>query len=126
MVMTGIIWWTATHDCGNSRDQESQTEDPKPIVLGITMRPANEERAEIGHSDRLTGWLFRSIRKVRFSDMVERWTDSAVAVLQAELGMDAEEGLLLPVQESERMEGKNHRIDIEVDPGRNGNNIKES
>ena len=122
--ITGIIWWIELHACKDFKDQESQMENPKPVGLGIMMQPRRERRREIEYRERLRAWLVRLTKKAHFANTMKRWTDSAAAVLRAELGIDAEEGLLLPVQEKERLGGEKDEIGINVDSGRNSSIIE--
>jgi hypothetical protein len=125
MVMTVIIWWTEMNACKDSRNHErqthttsSQTEDTESVGLGITIQPAKKEEKAMEHYERVRCWLSQVVRKVHFGSTVEMWTDSTVAILRAELDMDAEKGLLLPVQESQRSKGEKDRIEIISDPDR--------
>ena len=124
MGMTGIIWWTELHACKDFKDQESQMENPKPVGLGIMMQPRRERRREIEYRERLRAWLVQLIKKAHFANTMKRWTDSAAAVLRAEPGIDAEDGLLLPVQEKERFGREKDEISIKVDSGRNSSIIE--
>lgn len=117
MGMTGIIWWMELHACKDLKDQESRIENPKPVGLGIMMQPRRERR-EIEYRERLRAWLVQLIKKAHFASTMKRWTDSAAAILRVEPGIDAEEGLLLPVQEKERFGGEKDVVGIEVDSGR--------
>jgi hypothetical protein len=125
MVMTVIIWWTEMNACKDSRHQEcqthttsSQTENTESAGLGITIQPAKEEEKAMEHYERVRCWLSQVVRKVHFGSTVEMWTDSAVAMLRAELDTDAEQGLLLSVQASERSKREKGRIEIRVDSDR--------
>jgi hypothetical protein len=113
VIMSVVIWWTEINACKDSRNQECQTHttssqmrDTEPVGLGITKQPTKEGKIEIGYHEKMRCWLSQVVRKVHFGDTVERWTNSAVAILRAELDMDAEKGLLLSVQESERSKGE--------------------
>jgi hypothetical protein len=113
VIMSVVIWWTEINACKDSRNQEcrthttsSQMRDTEPVGLGITKQPTKEGKIEIGYHETMRCWLSQVVRKVHFGDTVERWTNSAVAILRAELDMDAEKGLLLSVQESERSKGE--------------------
>jgi hypothetical protein len=125
MIMTVIIWWTEIHACEDSRNADcqkgptlSQTRGSEPVGLGITIQPTKEGRKETSYQQRMRCWLVQSNRRARFADMVGRWTDSAVAMLRAELDTDAEQGLLLSVQASERSKREKGRIEIRVDSDR--------
>lgn len=109
-VMTGFIWWIELHACNKSGDQASQARDPDPIGLGIKMQPSQEGRRDIGYRGQLESLFSHLIKTAGSGNPVERWMTSAVLVLRAELGMDAEEGLLLPVQESEKIQEGKHSI----------------
>jgi len=99
-------------------------ENPKPVGLGIMMQPRRERRREIEYRERLRAWLVQLIKKAHFANTMKRWTDSAAAVLRAEPGIDAEDGLLLPVQEKERFGREKDEIGIKVDSGRNSSIIE--
>jgi hypothetical protein len=113
MVMTVIIWWNEINACNDSRNQDRQThttssptKDTEAVGLGMTMQQAKEEKKVIGYHERMRYWAFQFNRKAWIPSAVERWTNSAVAILRAELDMDAEKGLLLSVQEGGRSKGE--------------------
>lgn len=87
----------------------------EPVGLGITLHPDDEERKEIGGRGRLKGRFSAIIEKAESARMIARWTNFAVSRAQTDLDMNAEEGLLLPVRESERLWSENNRIDNELD-----------
>jgi hypothetical protein len=125
MAMTIIIWWTEVHTGKESKGQERQThtkssqmKSPELIGLGITMQPAKERKRYIRSFERMIAWVFGSIKKAWATDAMERWTNSAVAMLRAELDTDVEKGLLLSVQGSERIGREKKQIEFEVEPGR--------
>lgn len=118
VVMTGIIWWVEVHACQGYEDQGIETKNWKPVGLGITMQPAKERKTGFGYRERFKGRLAQFDGISWFGEISQRWTSSAVAVLRAELGIDGEEGLLLPVQEKERIGPGKDQVGFEADSGR--------
>lgn len=86
----------------------------EPIGLGITLHPAVEERREIGGYTRLRDWLSNIVDKGKSVKKIERWTDFMVSRARTDLDINAEDGLLLPVRESERIGREKNRIDVEL------------
>jgi hypothetical protein len=112
VTMAIIVWWTETRACENCRNSEDnkfttlrQSRASGPVGLGITMQSAKEGKRENRLYERLRGLLSRLSKKAWLVDTMERWLNVVVAKLRDELDTDAEEGLLLPVQEIERVGG---------------------
>lgn len=125
IAMTIIIWWTEIHTGKESKGRghqthtrSSQIKSPELVGLGITMRPAKEGKRYIRGYERIRAWIFQSIKKAWAIDAMERWTNSAIAILRAELNTDVEKGLLLSVQESERIGREKKQIEFKVEAGR--------
>jgi hypothetical protein len=125
VAMTIIIWWTEIHTGKESKGRERQThtksnqiESPELIGLGITMQPAKEGKSYIGGYERIRAWSFQSIKKAWATNAIERWINSAIAMLRAELDTDVEKGLLLSVQQSEMIGREKKQIEFEVEAGR--------
>lgn len=119
MAMT--IWWMEPRACSDAGGSISliQTKSSQTRVLervgglGMTTR-SGREGTQIGYRERLRAWLVNSIRNTCAAHMMQGWSDSVVTALTAELSMDAEKGLLLPVREDERFGDKRHRIDFDI------------
>lgn len=125
MALTIIIWRTETHACENYRNSEgeiftilSHRRVPEPVGLGISMQSSKEGRRDIACCERLRGWFLYLNAKAPFAIAAERWTNSAVDMLRAELDTDAEEGLLLPVQDIEKTGREKNQTEFKVDPDR--------
>jgi hypothetical protein len=109
MAMTIIIWWTEIRTCKNPEDRERQTRTTSnqmrgpEVGLGVTLKPVKERKRYIRGYERIRFWFVQSIKMAWATDAMERWTSSVVAILRAELDTDVEAGLLLSVQESERI-----------------------
>lgn len=121
--MTMTIWWMEPHARDDTRDSISQkiTKSSQTGVLepfgGLDIMIQSEGKGtkrNIGYRERLRAWLVNSVRKTSVAATTERWSDSVVTARTAELGMDAEKGLLLPVRENERFEAKRHQIDFDI------------
>ena len=117
------IWWMepqAYDDAGDSigriQTKSSQTRVLGPFGgLGIIDQPGREgTRRDTGYRERVRAWLVNSISKTRAAHTMQKWSDSVVAALTAELGMNAEKGLLLPVREDERFGNRRHQIDFDI------------
>jgi hypothetical protein len=102
-------------ECQKHKILEKAIANTEPVGLGITLHPDVEERKEIGGRGRLKGRFSASIEKAESARMIARWTNFAVSRAQTDLDMNAEEGLLLPVRESERLWSEKNRIDNELD-----------
>ncbi|KEQ60381.1 uncharacterized protein M437DRAFT_54613 [Aureobasidium melanogenum CBS 110374] len=94
---------------------DKQRTDAEPVGLGITLHPAVEERREVGDYERLKNWLSVAVEQGKSAGMTGGWNDFAVSRTRTDLYMNAEEGLLLAVRESERSESGKDQIDIELD-----------
>jgi hypothetical protein len=124
MALTIIIWWTETHACENYRSSEgdklttlSHRRVSEPVGLGISMQSSKEGKRNTKCCERLRGWFPYPIVKAQSAIAVKRWTNSAVDMLRAELDTDAEEGLLLPVQEIERTGREKNQAELfKLDP----------
>lgn len=103
----------------NSKRQERKSKNESrgnaaPIGLGIILQQVIEDREETGGCERLQGWLVTVLERGKFAGMLGKCTNFAVSRARAELGMYAEEGLLLPVPESERIGSEKNQIDFEL------------
>ncbi|CAD0087233.1 unnamed protein product [Aureobasidium mustum] len=121
--MATAMWLAESKDRQTSSKTECQSDkimgkarkDAEPIGLGITLQPTAEERKEIGCCVRLKGWLSTITKRGKSPDIIERWINSAVFRARTDLDANAEEGLLLPVQENERIGSEKNQVYIEVD-----------
>ncbi|KAG9562029.1 hypothetical protein KCU77_g17655, partial [Aureobasidium melanogenum] len=124
MLAMATMMWLAESK-GRKKSQRSECQERKimskprknvePVGLGIILHPADEGRKEIEVSERLKGWLSIVVERGKSANMTGRWTEFAVSRTRTDLGMNAEEGLLLPVRESERIGIKKDQIGIELD-----------
>lgn len=123
LAMATVMWLAEIKDRQTSSKTECQSDkiigktrkDAELIGLGITLQPTAEEKKEIGCCERLKGWLPTNIERGKSVNTIERWTNSAVSRLRIDLSVNAEEGLLLPVQENERIGSEKNQVYIEVD-----------
>jgi hypothetical protein len=125
LALTIIIWWIETHACENYRYSEgnkltslSHRSIPEPVGLGILMQSSIEGEKDTRCCERLRGWFLHLVAEARFVISEETWTNLVVDILQAKLDIDAEEGLLLPIQESERIGAEKDQLEVKSNPVR--------
>ena len=104
LMTTSIFIWIAEilnrederqPECGTAKGKTDMGSGP--IRLGITSSSAKQEKKETIF-EKLKTWIVNIREKVRSGNAVERWINFAISRSRMELGMDAEEGLLLSVQ----------------------------
>lgn len=102
----------------NSEREERKRNESKtnvePIGLGIILQPAIEDREETSGCERLKGWLTIVVERGKSASTIGDWTNFVVSKARAELGMDVEEGLLLPIRESERIGSEKSQTEFEL------------
>lgn len=123
LAMATVMWLAESKGRQKSRRSECQERKiiskprtkAEPVGLGITLHPVGEERKEVGVSERLKGWLSTIVQRGKFARIFERWSNFAVSRARTDLDMNAEEGLLLAVRESERIGSEKNQIGITLD-----------
>ena len=123
LVMATTMWLTESKDCQASHRLGCEKRKPmseariiaEPVGLGIILQPAIVEREGVRGTERLKGWFSTITKREKSPGIIERWINSAVFRARTDLDANAEEGLLLPVQENERIGSEKNQVYIEVD-----------